>query len=174
MTAGALLPLRLGHRPQTSSAIPHVQLDQQPADGRLSDAIIDEAGAWPHVQEQESGVSAEGARALVLHPPAARGPAEAFLVGREFCHAHPDSDHSFHATLPAELAAEAVLAGWCTPHPLVRAGKVPPTFVMLHAPRDDSEAQVVLALVRSSFLFASAGTAHRSPAGEPATNSLGG
>jgi Family of unknown function (DUF5519) len=157
------LPAREGPRPRTSTRIPHQQLDQQPGDARQLDAILAQARAWPHVAERESGVSVAGARALTLGPAAAGGPAEAFIAGREFCHGHARGDFSLHATLPPDLAAAAEQAGWAEPHFLVRTGDLPATVVMLYAPRDQTEREVALGLVRASYDFA------RTPAGRPQT-----
>ncbi len=95
-----------------------------------------------------------GAQALVLDDETAVGPAEAFLVGREFCHGHAQGDLSLHLTLPLALAAAVEQAGWAEPHLYVRTGDVPATLVMLYAPRDDVEQSVVLDLVRASYDFA--------------------
>lgn len=157
------LPRRSGPRPGTSTDTPHRQLDQQPPDRRLTDAIVDEARSWPGVQEQESRVSVEGARALALDGDAAAVEGDAFMIGREFCHAHARGDYSFHVALPPEVASEAERAGWAEPHFLVAAGVMPPTIVMVYAPRDESERDVVLGLVRTSYHFALA------QAGQPAS-----
>lgn len=165
------LPPRAGSRPRTSTQIPHCQLDQQPGDSRHLDAILAEALTWPSAHGQPSAISVEGARALALDAGAAAGPAEAFLAGREFCHAHAQGDFSLHATLPLPLAAAAEQAGWAEPHFLVHTGQAPATVVMLYAPRDDLERDVVLRLVRASYQFAlapdgqhTAGTDERPPA----------
>jgi hypothetical protein len=84
----------------------------------------------------------------------AGGPAEAFMVGREFCHVHAQGDFSLHAALPLPLAEAAERAGWAEPHFLVHTGQAPATIVMLYAPRDDLERDVVLRLVRASYEFA--------------------
>jgi hypothetical protein len=152
--AALVLPQRSGTRPATTDFIPHSQLDQQPADRRLTDTIIDEARTWPHVAEQESGISVEGARALVLDADAAPGHPEAFLIDREFGHGHAQGDFSFHAALPRELAVAAEQAGWAEPHFLVATGQVPPTIVMIYAPRDEAERRVVRDLIRASYEFA--------------------
>ncbi len=154
MTATSIPP-RTGPRPRTSTEIPHSQLDQQPADRALTDAIIEEARTWPHVEETESGISVEGARALALEAAAAPAdPGDRFMVGREFCHAHAQGDFSFHAVLPLELAEQAEQAGWAEPHFLVRTGQVPPTVVMIYAPTDEPEREVVCRLVRASYEYA--------------------
>lgn len=150
------LTRREGARPSTTSVTPHSQLDQQPADDRFLTAVLAEAGSWPGVVTGESGISIEGARALILADDVATGPAEAFFVGREFAHGHAQGDFSFHLTLPLDLVAEAEEAGWTEPHFLVLAGQLPRTHVMLYAPRDEAEAAVARGIVRASYEFATA------------------
>jgi hypothetical protein len=152
-TGAASLPPRLGPRPRTTDEFPHCQLDQQPADKRHVDAILAEALSWAAVVERPSEISVEGARALTLDGPEL-GPAEAFMVGNEFCHVHAQGDFSLHAALPVHLAKGAELAGWAEPHFLVHTGQAPATVVMLYAPRDEREREVVLRLVRASYEFA--------------------
>ncbi|MGO9583874.1 MAG: luciferase family protein [Acidimicrobiales bacterium] len=159
MTDLLLLPLRDGARPLTSTELPHSQLDQQPCDSRYVDAILVEALTWRSVLGQPSAISVEGARALALDSSAADGPAEAFLVGYEFCHVHGQGDLSLHAALPLPVAAAAERAGWAEPHYLVQTGQAPATIVMLYAPRNEPEHDVVLRLVRVSYEFALAGEA---------------
>ncbi|KAA1397927.1 luciferase family protein [Aeromicrobium ginsengisoli] len=145
---------RHGPRPETTSKIPHSQIDQQPVDSRYLDGVIDEAANWPGVSLGESGISVEGARALMLTDDATGGPAEAFMVGSEFCHGHAQGDHSLHLTLPVELARSGAEAGWLEPHFLALTGQLPPTHVMLYAPRDHDEAAIGLELVHTSYQFA--------------------
>jgi hypothetical protein len=148
------LPPRVGAQPRTTTEIPHCQLDQQPTDGRQVDTILARALTWPAVREAPSAISVEGARALVLDAGTAAGPAEAFLTGQEFCHVHAQGDFSLHATLPLPVAAAAEQAGWAEPHFLARTGQAPATVVMLYAPRDDLERDIILRLVRASYEFA--------------------
>jgi phospholipase/carboxylesterase len=82
------------------------------------------------------------------------GPAEAFLFGREFCHGHAGGDSSLHAALPPRPATAARRAGWAEPHYLARTGQAPPSIIMLYAPRDEAEREVILQLVRASYEFA--------------------
>ena len=117
-------------------------------------AVIAEAATWPWVRRGESGISVEGARALLLGPECGSGPTEAFMIGREFCHGHAGGDFSLHATLPEPLAEAAVDAGWAELHFFAAAGKAPRTVVLIYAPRDDHERDVVLRLVRASYEFA--------------------
>ncbi|MGA2307866.1 MAG: VOC family protein [Acidimicrobiales bacterium] len=148
------LPLRAGSRPRTSTELPHCQLDQQPEDSRHVDAILAEASRWPSVLAGPSAISVEGARALMLDAGTAAGPKEAFMVGQEFCHVHAQGDFSLHAALPLPLAAAAEHSGWAEPHFLAHTGQAPATIVMLYAPRDRAEQDVVLGLVRASYEYA--------------------
>ena len=152
------LPQRAGPRPAASRALPHRQLDQQPTDPavmqRLAKRIVDGVAG---VHEEPSGISVPGARALVLDAGVPPGPAEAFLVGREFAHLHPAPDHSLHMALPAHLARQAVERGWAEHHLLVGPGGLPTTIVMVYAPRDEAELDVVLALLHASYEFAADG-----------------
>jgi hypothetical protein len=148
------LPVRAGERPRTTPTNPHTQLDQQPTDLRWVDELARRIFGLPGVVEEPSGISVPGARALVLAPREPVGPPEAFLIGREFAHLHPAPDHSLHAMLPTETVTEAVDAGWAEPHPVALRGLIPPTAVMLYAPRDEAELDVIESLVRASHAFA--------------------
>lgn len=148
------LPVRAGDRPQTTPTNPHTQLDQQPSDRRWVEELADRVFSLPGVVEEPSRISVPGARGLVLAPDEPTGPPEAFLIGREFAHLHPAPDHSLHAMLPTETVEEAVAAGWAEPHPVALRGLIPPTAVMLYAPRDESELDVIEGLVRASHGFA--------------------
>lgn len=149
-----VLPPRSGPRPTTNPGLPHAQLDQQPTTDRLRASLAEHVFQLPGVHEEPSGVSVPGARALVLEPSLAAGPPEAFMTGREFAHLHPRSDHSLHLCLPVPLVEEVCRAGWAEPHPLVTDGRLPGTLVLLYAPRNDDELQVVLDLVEASYRFA--------------------
>jgi hypothetical protein len=148
------LPIRVGDRPRTTPTNPHTQLDQQPTDMNWIEELARRVFALPGVVEEPSQISVPGARALVLAPDEPTGPPEAFLIGREFAHLHPAPDHSLHAMLPTETVTKAVAAGWAEPHPVALRGLIPPTAVMLYAPRDEAELEVIEGLVRASHAFA--------------------
>ena len=150
----AALPPRAGSRPRVTDDFPQRQLDQQPADSRYVDAILAEAHTWPAVVGRPSAISVEGARALTLDGGVADGSDESRMVGTEFCHVHAQGDFSLHATLPVPLAEAAERSGWAEPHFLVHRGHAPPTVVMIYAPRDEQEREVVAGLVRASYEFA--------------------
>ncbi|MEA2132397.1 MAG: hypothetical protein QOC68_306 [Solirubrobacteraceae bacterium] len=150
------LPIRAGERPRTTPTNPHTQLDQQPIDSRWTDELARRVFALPGVVEEPSRISVPGARALVLAPGEAIGPPEAFLIDREFAHLHPAPDHSLHAMLPVDVVTEAVATGWAEPHPVALRGLIPPTAVMLYAPRDEAELDIIERLVGASHAFARA------------------
>ena len=148
-----VLPRRSGPRPRTHKGLPHQQLDQQPTDDTIRVQLADQLVELEGVAEAPSGISVPGARALVLCD-GTTGPPDAFLVGREFAHLHPSPDQSLHITLPEPRAREAIQAGWAEFHPLAEEGHLPPTVVMVYAPRDEDELAVVSSLVRESYHFA--------------------
>jgi hypothetical protein len=153
------LPRRAGPKPRTTPTNPHTQLDQQPAAAdaeRLRAALASLVFALPDVEERPSAISVPGARALWLAD-AARGPREAFLIGTEFAHLHPAPDWSLHTALPPTVAQQAIDTGWAEVHPVARLGLIPPTIVMIYAPRDDREVEIVAELVRSAHAFARLG-----------------
>jgi hypothetical protein len=156
MPPSPALPVRAGPRPRTTPTNPHTQLDQQPTDTRFGQELARRAFALPGVVEEPSRISVPGARALVLAPGEPAGPPEAFLIDREFAHFHPAPDHSLHAMLPTQTVAEAVAAGWAEPHPVALRGLIPATAVMLYAPRDEDELEVIDGLVRAAHAFARA------------------
>ena len=82
------------------------------------------------------------------------GPREAFMIGREFAHIHPLPDGSLHAALPPKTAEEAVHRGWAEQHPVARLGYIPENVVMIYAPRDEEELEIVLRLVEESRRYA--------------------
>jgi hypothetical protein len=145
---------RAGSRPRTTPANPHTQLDQQPTDPALAEELARRVFALPGVVERPSRISVPGARALILAEGEPAGPPEAFMIEREFAHLHPAPDYSLHAMLPPDIVAAAVDAGWAEIHPVARMGLIPPTAVMLYAPRDESELGVIEQLIGASHAFA--------------------
>lgn len=154
MAAKESLPARSGPRPRTTPTNPHTQLDQQPADAAIRQRLAQRLFTLPDVEERPSQVSVPGARALWLRDGVPAGPPEAFMIGREFAHLHPGRDLSLHATLPADVAEAAIAAGWAELHPVAMRGLIPANTVMIYAPRDEPEMDVVLSLLLASYQFA--------------------
>lgn len=148
-----ILPERNGSRPRTTPTNPHTQLEQNP-DTSMVEELARRVFALPGVEERPSAISVPGARALWLSEDAPSGPPEAFMIGREFAHIHPMPDGSLHAALPPEVAREAIEKGWAEQHPVARMGYIPRNVVMIYAPRDAEEIEVVTGLVVESYRYA--------------------
>lgn len=63
-------------------------------------------------------------------------------------------DGSMHMMLPPEVVDEVLVKGWGEPHPMARRGIIPPTAVMVYAPRDAAEVDVVVQVLGVSYRFA--------------------
>lgn len=150
----AELPHRRGGRPATTSTFPHRQLDQQPDDPTVREALARQAFSLEHVVERDSVVSVPGARALVLVDDQPAGPPAAFIRGREFAHFHPDPDSSLHLALPDATAEVAIDRGWAELHLIAGTEELPGSVVLVYAPRDADEAEAVWTLLRASHEFA--------------------
>lgn len=143
------LPRRNGLRPLTRPHNPHQQLSDN-APPELQEELWARMIALAGTLIGGSRVSLPDTRALHLRPELAHAPRTAYLVGTEFAHLHGPGDGSLHMSLPLEITAEAVEQGWAEPHPMVRAGYLPPTLVMVYGPRDLEELEVIWQLVRIS------------------------
>jgi hypothetical protein len=148
------LPSRRGGRPTTTTTFPHSQLDQQPDGGVLLEELAQRAFALDGVVERPSIVSVPGAKALVLADDRTAGPDVAFIREREFAHFHPGPDWSLHLALPSSTADLAVERGWAELHLIARTPDCPGSVVMVYAPRDAEEAEVVWTLLQASCAFA--------------------
>jgi len=93
-------------------------------------------------------------RALSLRNEFVHGPDDAFIDGPEFCHLHPPPEGGVHLTLPSALRQLIVQIGWGEEHPMVRAGILPKSLVMIYAPRDEPELNVVARLIAIARDFA--------------------
>ena len=150
----SVLPKRSGSRPRTTPTNPHTQLEQNPQ-REMVDELARSVFALPGVEERPSAISVPGARALWLQEELATGPQEAFMIGREFAHIHPMPDGSLHAALPPESVQETISKGWAEQHPVARMGYIPQNVVMIYAPRDAQEIEVVAGLVVAAYHYAS-------------------
>lgn len=146
-------PHRAGPRPRTTPTNPHTQLEQN-APAELQEKVAEFMFGLQCVDEVPSRISVPGARAMWLHDSCHAGPRNAFMVGREFCHLHPEYDGSLHLNLPDDVLDVAVEKGWAEPHPLAARGLIPRNVVMVYGPRDDDELEVVKALIAASHAFA--------------------
>ena len=144
---------RTGPKPETTSRLPHSQLTQHGPDD-----VIEELHRWcfslPNVDNEPSGISVPGARALVMHE-GTECNHEAFMIGREFAHIHPHPDNgSLHVKLPADEASYVTGKGWGEDHYLVTTGQYPKGLIMVFSPRDEGELEEVKKIVGRSYKFA--------------------
>lgn len=147
------LPMRPGPAPRTLGQLPHSQLDQHGPD-----EIVDSLHSWcfglPNVNNENSGISVPGSRALVLRD-GVWGNQSAFMIGREFAHIHPKPDNgSMHLVLPVEDVTEVKRTGWGEDHYLVTQGQWPVGLFMVFSPRDAEELHTVKRIVARSYEFA--------------------
>ncbi|MBX7481709.1 luciferase family protein [Qipengyuania qiaonensis] len=154
-----LLEKRAGPRPRTTQTNPHSQIDQLPRP-LLSHDLIERLAALPGISLGPSGRAPYGTIGLYLSEDDARGPERAFLLPREFAHLHPEPDGSLHLPLPEPVRSRAIAAGWAEPHPLAGQPSVSPDIVMVYAPRDAEEIEIVATLVASAWAYARGAAAH--------------
>ena len=147
------IPPREGHRPVTTPCAPHTQISQNP-DAETFRAFRDRAFDFPFVIRKPSMISVPGAEALCLEHGHECECREAFMIGREFAHVHPPQDGSLHMMLPEDAVPKIIDLGWAEPHPMAAAGMIPPTTVMVYAPRNEPEIDSVLGLLGLSYDFA--------------------
>ncbi|CAB9515230.1 Inherit from NOG: Conserved hypothetical, protein [Seminavis robusta] len=154
-TSKLILTLRSGSKPETTSCLPHSQLNQHGPPN-----VIQKLHEWcfaalPHVVNEPSGISVPGARALVLHKDCKQCNQKAFMINREFAHIHPAPDlGSLHVVMDAKDAADVKAAGWGEDHYLVTQGRLTPGFLLVYSPRDENELETVKFIVGRSYEFA--------------------
>ncbi|EOD44309.1 hypothetical protein UCRNP2_8978 [Neofusicoccum parvum UCRNP2] len=151
----ASLPPRTGPRPDVVGIAPHRQTTQRsPAwifealAARLRDMARDPRNA---LVEGTSCFEKHGTGLFSLSPltRTCRG---------EVCHVH-GSDGSLHMTLYPADAKLVIEKGWGERHPIARGGFfsrfVPKHFVMVYAPRDEEEVEVVARIVGAAVWWVS-------------------
>ena len=156
MAASSKLVLkpRAGPQPRTTSQLPHSQLDQHGPDSVIQ-KLHEFCFALPDVNNEHSGVSVPGARALVIDRRVQNCCQDAFMVGREFAHIHPHPDNgSMHVQLPANDAIYAIKQGWGEDHYLVTQGHWAKGLIMVFSPRSDEELEEVKKIVEAAYNFA--------------------
>lgn len=145
---------RRGPRPTTTDCAPHSQVDQlaPPAERRrLSRLIAQRVETWSGMELGGSRRAPPGTIGFYLDPESATRNPDCFLLGNELAHVHLEDDGSLHAVLPQAIIEEADKAGWIEPHPMAGMPTVSPRTVMIYAPRDEAEVEVVLGLLEKAF-----------------------
>lgn len=138
---GKELPYRPGPRPQVAGLAPQRQLDQQASNtcyAQLRAAVENLTREHPDILcTATSCIEKHGFGLFARHPVNVWGQGEIF-------HIH-DSEKSMHMSLHPDDIKEVLDKGWGQRHPLAFSGfpgwikaPLPPTFVMIYAPRGKS------------------------------------
>ncbi|KAF8865438.1 hypothetical protein BDZ45DRAFT_411788 [Acephala macrosclerotiorum] len=149
------LPERSGPRPKIAGIAPQRQIDQ-PGDLemylKLRKAL--ENLAVQHPDSFRTATSCFEKKGLALF---AQSPINETCRG-EICHVH-HSDRSMHMNLHPDDAKIVLQKGWGERHPLARGGwmkqYVPREFLMIYAPRDRSELEVVCRIIEAAGFWVS-------------------
>ena len=144
------LPKRIGSRPKIAGIAPQRQIDQPGCPvmyQKLRSSL--ETLADKHPGPFRIGTSCFEKKGLALF---AREPINATCRG-EICHVH-HSDRSLHMNLHPDDAKVVLENGWGERHPLARGGwlkaYVPREFIMVYAPRDPAELEVVCRIIEAA------------------------
>lgn len=158
-TSDAFLPAalrdlspRLGAPPVVDVRYPCLQVDDH-APAAIRARLLEIAGGLDGVQVEPTALSVPG-DALVLREELARGKPEAFIRGREF--AIVRADGSVHVSLDPVWGQRLLDTGWGTIHPVARymAGVLPPQSMVIYAPRDEDELDVMRGVLEAAHVFA--------------------
>jgi hypothetical protein len=146
------LPDRVGVRPRTDNAVPHLQKTQRSPE-RIRLALLEWAtSVLPHVSERDTRISVSATRAFWLDEKVDAPSADAFMPpagGREFAHLHADG--SLHLCVSNDAVDEIVERDWGEVHPLKDKGV---NEVLFYAPRDADELEVAKYALAEAWSYA--------------------
>ena len=147
------LPRRTGPRPTVAGIAPQRQLDQ-PGCTKMYQSL---RASLENLADKQPdllriGTSCFEKKGLALF---SQDPINATCRG-EICHVH-HSDRSMHMNLHPDDARVVLEKGWGERHPLARGGwmmaYVPQEFVMIYAPRDRTELDVVCRIIEAAAFW---------------------
>jgi hypothetical protein len=151
------LPKRSGARPDTNPCLPHDQRSQN-APRKIWTQLLDRVFASEQFADasgpHQSLVSLPSSQALFMKPGASLRHA---MVGREFAHVHGEHDGSLHLLLSPADAKFAVDQEWAELHLLAGEHGLPPGLVMVYAPRDEAELEIIVKIIEASYVYAKQG-----------------
>ncbi|MBE3596927.1 MAG: hypothetical protein IMW86_07805 [Hydrogenibacillus sp.] len=147
------LPKRKGKRPQIDIRYPCPQTED-PSPEMIRQTLLARACRLPGVTCRPTEMRVPGGTALVMEEELAEGQPEAYIFRREF--AIVRSDGSVHLPLLPEWGEHVLRQGWATIHPVARylAGALPPQNLIVYAPRDDKELDVIWRIVQAGYFYA--------------------
>lgn len=149
------LAQRCGPRPTIAGIAPQRQINQRgcPEMYQLLRNTLKRA-ALSHPESLRTAISCFEKSGLALF---ADHPINVTCRG-EIAHVH-DSDHSLHMNLHPDDAAVVLAKGWGERHPLSKGGwlgrYVPQQFLMVYAPRDRAELEVVCRIIEAAIFWVS-------------------
>ncbi|KAF7366807.1 hypothetical protein MSAN_00939000 [Mycena sanguinolenta] len=147
---------RRGTRPLMGwPCVPQRQTNRLPSNeiAKRLDAIFEKhAVANPTLVETIVSPHEKNIPAMVIHPDIPSPHKEAIQGLREIGHIHP-IDHSMHVILSPADSKTAIDLGWAERHPLggVSRFSVPNSYLMVYAPRDEEELDVVERILVASI-----------------------
>lgn len=146
------LPERDGPRPETTGAVPHMQIGISPVE-QLSEEMLRRVDAVQGINLETTRIGFPGSVGFMLSEVIPTAQPLAMVAGREFAHLHPDG--SLHASLSPEMARHATETGWAIAHPWADQRRGWEGFVMIYTPQTDDELDVVVDLIMASFSYVS-------------------
>lgn len=156
MTRDIELPTRAGNPPQIGLVPPQLQFSDLGSE-EIREAMKQWAfTAFPNVSEHDTLISVPSSRAMWLDESVPAAHKDAFMPGqnsREFCHLHEDG--SLHAVVSNETEEEILQKGWGVRHMYYDRGV---KEMLVYAPRNTEEVEVVKNIVAASFRYASGPT----------------
>ncbi|RFU35973.1 hypothetical protein B7463_g369, partial [Scytalidium lignicola] len=150
-----LLPQRRGPRPQIAGIAPQRQINQRGCSKVYKSLLATlEATAAQDPARFFTGISCFEKKGLSLF---SRNPINATCKG-EIVHVH-NSDRSMHMNMHPDDAKLVIEKGWGERHPLARGGwfkqYVPREFMMIYAPRNSAEMEVVCRIIEAAGFWVS-------------------
>jgi len=144
------LPIRETPRPVTTKGIPHIQIDVEVVP-ELTSELLERVSALPGIKLRRTIVGRAGSTGFWVNGGIELVRPDSIIRGREFAHSHPDG--SLHASLPPDLAIQAIEAGWAIHHPWASSKRGMEGFVMIYTPTTKDELEVVFKLVKESYSY---------------------
>ncbi|KAJ6607404.1 hypothetical protein B0H10DRAFT_2227936 [Mycena sp. CBHHK59/15] len=153
---------RRGARPTLGwHCVPHRQIDRLPTDKfakRLDAIFAEHAAANPTLIQVVTSPHEKWNSGMVIHTDIPSPHKEADQAWREIAHVHP-IDHSLHAVLSPADCKTVIELGWAERHPLSGVSRVfplPKNYLLVYAPRDEEELQVVERILVASIGYMTA------------------
>ncbi|KAK3116483.1 hypothetical protein LTR53_003087 [Teratosphaeriaceae sp. CCFEE 6253] len=152
------LAKRVSPRPVTRGIAPHRQITQKASQAHYQklQSAIEAIAASDSSLKVRTSCFEKYSTGLFSTAPVQR------TCGGEICHAHP-SDGSMHLTLHPADAKIVMEAGWAERHPLARGGWferfVPGGFLMVYAPREESDVEALMQVVKAAVWYVNGGGA---------------